>query len=86
MVFLFKYNIKDYHGSIIYSVKKLKSIDITSKGYPVQVETLVKLLRLNTSYVEVPFSINNEKEGNSSVMRFKTFRDFIKMIWSLIRT
>ena len=86
MVALFRYDITDYHGSPIYPVEKLRELDIISKGYPVQVEILVKLLRRNVSYIEVPFSINKEKDGNSDVFRFKTFCDFFKMVWNLLRS
>ena len=86
MVALFGYDIKDYHGVPIYPVKITKKLNIISNGYPFQVETLVKLLRHEVSYIEVPFSINNEKHGNSKVIRLKSFYDFFKTIWHLLRT
>jgi glycosyltransferase involved in cell wall biosynthesis len=86
MVALFGYDIKDYHGVPIYPVKITKKMNIISNGYPFQVETLVKLLRHEVSYIEVPFSINNEKYGNSKVIRLKSFYDFFKTIWHLLRT
>ena len=86
MVTLFGYDIKDYHGVPIFPVKIIREMSIISKGYPFQVEVLVKLLRLNVSFSEVPFSVNKEKEGNSQVIRFKTFYDFVKTIWYLLRS
>ena len=86
MVSLFGYEIKDFHGVSIFPVKTIRQINVISKGYPFQVEVLVKLLRLNVSFSEVPFSINKEKEGNSKVIRFKTFYDFSNMIWYLLRS
>ncbi len=86
MVTLFKYDIKDYHGVPIYPVKIIREFKITSNGAPFQVEVLVKLLRRDVSYIEVPFSIYKEKEGNSQVFRLKTIYDFLTMIWFLLRS
>jgi dolichol-phosphate mannosyltransferase len=85
MVTLFKYDIKDYHGVPIYPVKIARELSTISNGFSFQVEVLVKLLRRDVSYIEVPFSINKEKDGHSQVIRFKTFYDFFKMIWNLFR-
>ena len=86
MVTLFKYDIKDFHVVPIYPVKIIREFKITSNGAPFQVEVLVKLLRRDVSYIEVPFSIYKEKEGNSQVFRLKTIYDFLTMIWFLLRS
>jgi glycosyltransferase involved in cell wall biosynthesis len=86
MVMLFGYDIKDYHGVPIYPVKIVRKLNTISNGYPFQPEVLIRLLRLNVSFSEVPFSVNKENDGNSQVICFKTFYEFLKMIWYLLRS
>lgn len=85
MMVLFGYRIRDFHGVPIYPVQAVRDLEVQSDGYPFQVETLVKLLRRNVRYVEVPFSINKEEPGHSYAVRLKTFIDFGRMAWHLLR-
>jgi len=85
MVLLFGYKIRDFHGIPIYPVKLVRELDLKLIGYTFQVEVIVKLLRRNVAFVEVPFSINEEEEGRSQVFRMKTLKDFFSMIVHLFR-
>jgi dolichol-phosphate mannosyltransferase len=86
MVILFGYKVHDFHGIPIYPVSTVRELDLQLIGYTFQVEVLVKLLRRNVDYVEMPFSINKEESGSSQVFRIKTFIDFAKLIAHLFRT
>lgn len=85
MSLLFRYRLRDFHSAVVYPVRAVRELKLRSGGYTYQLETLVKLLRCNMSFVSVPVSLNPSQNGNSQALRLKTLLDVIRMLWHLLR-
>jgi dolichol-phosphate mannosyltransferase len=78
------YWLKDYHGMPAYPVQKLRTLNVKPSRSSFQVEFLVALLRSGVSYLEVPVSLNPDREGSSRSLRVKAFMEIAKLMISLI--
>jgi glycosyltransferase involved in cell wall biosynthesis len=82
---IFGYWLRDYHSMIVYPVKPLRQIQVDAKGYGYQICSLVSLLQLGLSFVEVPVHLNAELRGSSRALRFGTYLELARTIVSLMR-
>jgi len=69
MKLLFGLQFKDLHGAIIYPLKDLKALNLSSEGFLCQLEILVLMNRSNLSFVEVPIKLRtaNKREKSRSL-------------------
>jgi hypothetical protein len=82
---LFGYRLYDYHSMNIYSVKWMRQIRVKADGYGYQVGSLVSLLQLGLTYVQIPVSLNAELKGSSRALRPRTYFELGTTILSLLR-
>jgi dolichol-phosphate mannosyltransferase len=82
---LFGYSLFDYHSMIIYPVKWLRQISVKADGYGYQICSLISLLQLGLSHVQVPVSLNAELKGSSRALRPSTYYELGLSILSLLR-
>lgn len=61
-----------YNGLPVHRVDRLRSVDISSDGFGFQAETLIKLIKSGSSFVEVGV-LGAEKTNRSSALRLKNF-------------
>jgi dolichol-phosphate mannosyltransferase len=81
---LFGYRLYDYHSMNIYPVKWMRQIQVKANGYGYQVGSLVSLLQLGLTYVQVPVSLNEELKGSSRALRPRTYLEIGQSILSLL--
>jgi glycosyltransferase involved in cell wall biosynthesis len=79
LTILFGFKLKDFHGPVVYPLRALRQVRLRLIGYTFQIEAMIKLLRRNQSFVEVPVTLNPEHAGTSRSFRWKTF-------WNLVNT
>ena len=82
---IFGYRLFDYHSMIIYPVKWMRLIDVKANGYGYQICSLISLLQLGLTYVQVPVSLNAELKGSSRALRPRTYFELGQSILSLLR-
>jgi len=82
---LFGFWLFDYHSMIIYPVKWLRQVPVKSDGYGYQICSLISLLQLGLTHVQVPVSLNAELKGSSRALRLGTYLELGKTIWTLLR-
>ncbi|MDE2331612.1 MAG: glycosyltransferase family 2 protein [Bradyrhizobium sp.] len=75
----------DYHSMIIYPVKWLRQIPVKADGYGYQICSLISLLQLGLTHVQVPVSLNAELKGSSRALRPRTYFELGMTILSLLR-
>jgi dolichol-phosphate mannosyltransferase len=75
----------DYHSMIIYPVKWLRQIPVKADGYGYQICSLISLLQLGLSHVQVPVSLNAELKGSSRALRARTYYELGLTILALLR-
>jgi dolichol-phosphate mannosyltransferase len=75
----------DYHSMIIYPVKWLRQIAVKADGYGYQISSLISLLQLGLTHVQVPVSLNAELKGSSRALRPRTYLELGMTILSLVR-
>lgn len=82
---LFGFWLFDYHSMIVYPVKWLRQVPVKSNGYGYQICSLISLLQLGLTHVQVPVSLNAELKGSSRALRMGTYFELGKTIWTLLR-
>lgn len=80
----FKYT----NGTVIYNRDNLLSMEIKSKSFFFQAEMLIRLVKKNASYVEVPVKLNDKYVSDkSSSIKFKSFinvaKDYLNLVYSI---
>ena len=84
MAFLFRFNIRDFHSTVVYPVKIVRGLNLRLEGIAYQLEVIVKLLRRRVSFVEIPVTVNPDKSDNSRSLRLKNLLDLIKTVLYLL--
>ena len=83
MNFFFKLSLRYYNGSFIYSTEDLSKIKISSDGFFFLTEMIVKLMKLNPEYLELPLSLKNKTNLKSSAIKISNLvfllKDFLKL-------
>lgn len=82
MKLLFRTSVLDFHGPVVYPVQNVRLLNLTSAVS--QVEFIVKLMRQDLTYVQVPVRLNLDKGGRSHALRWKTFVSVANMVRHLI--
>ena len=82
---LFGFWLFDYHSMIIYPVKWLRQVPVKSDGYGYQICSLISLLQLGLTHVQVPVSLNAELKGSSRALRPRTYYELGVTILTLLR-
>jgi dolichol-phosphate mannosyltransferase len=82
---MFGFWLFDYHSMIIYPVKWLRQVAVKADGYGYQISSLISLLQLGLSHVQVPVSLNAELKGSSRALRPRTYLELGMTILSLLR-
>jgi dolichol-phosphate mannosyltransferase len=82
---IFGFWLFDYHSMIIYPVKWLRQIAVKSDGYGYQICSLISLLQLGLTHVQVPVSLNAELKGSSRALRPRTYFELGMTVLSLLR-
>ena len=82
---MFGFWLFDYHSMIIYPVKLLRQIAVKADGYGYQICSVISLLQLGLSHVQVPVSLNAELAGSSRALRPRTYYELGVTILSLLR-
>lgn len=82
---LFGFWLFDYHSMIVYPVKWLRQVPVKSNGYGYQICSLISLLQLGLTHVQVPVSLNAELKGSSRALRLGTYLELGKTILTLLR-
>ena len=82
---IFGFWLFDYHSMIIYPVKWLRQIPVKTDGYGFQICSLISLLQLGLTYVQVPVSLNAELKGSSRALHRRTYYELGVTIISLLR-
>lgn len=82
---LFGFWLSDYHSMIIYPVKWLRQIPVDVDGYGYQICSLISLLQLGLTHIQVPVSLNAELKGSSRALRPGTYLQLGQTIFSLLR-
>jgi glycosyltransferase involved in cell wall biosynthesis len=82
---MFGFWLFDYHSMIIYPVKWLRQIPVKTNGYGFQICSLISLLQLGLTHVQVPVSLNAELKGSSRALRPRTYLELGVTIFSLLR-
>ena len=82
---IFGYRLFDYHSMIIYPVKWMRLIQVKANGYGYQICSLISLLQLGLTYVQVPVSLNAELKGSSRALRPRTYFELGQSVISLLR-
>jgi hypothetical protein len=70
---------------IIYPVKWLRQIAVKADGYGYQICSLISLLQLGLTQVQVPVSLNAELQGSSRALRPRTYFELGMTVLSLLR-
>jgi glycosyltransferase involved in cell wall biosynthesis len=81
---LFGFWLSDYHSMIVYPVKWLRQIAVDVDGYGYQICSLISLLQLGLTHVQVPVSLNAELKGSSRALRPRTYLQLGQTIISLL--
>ena len=83
MNFFFKLNLKYYNGAFFYSTAELSKIKINSDGHFFLTEIIVKLIKLNPEYTELPLSLKNKTNLKSGAIKINNLisllKDFLKV-------
>ncbi len=83
MNFFFKLSLRYYNGSFFYSTEDLSKIKISSDGFFFLTEMIVKLIKLNPEYLELPLSLKNKTNLKSSAIKISNLvfllKDFLKL-------
>jgi len=79
--FLFNmFDIKDKTSGYRTYSSLVKKIDITSTGFPVQIEILIKMKKLGAKIKEIPIILNWRKRGYSKFKIFSVIIAYLKMV------
>jgi len=79
--FLFNmFDIKDKTSGYRTYSSLVKKIDITSTGFPVQIEILIKMKKLGAKIKEIPIILNWRKKGYSKFKIFSVMMEYLKMV------
>lgn len=68
-----------------YNGKKLRKIDITSKGFEINIEIPLKLIKKGAKYTQIPVNWYGRKTGVSKMNLLKHGKAYIKTIISLLK-
>lgn len=74
----FGHRLKYFNGTSLYRVSVIKKIDLQSRGFFFTAEILLKLLKGNAKYKEVPIRLTNVKQTKSQALSWKSFKEVIK--------
>jgi len=64
-------NLKYFNGTVLHKTNLLKKIDFDANYHTFQSEALIKLIRLNHSYIEVPTLVNWNKTHKTNAFKIK---------------
>lgn len=80
---LFKMSLGYYNGISIYSSEHVKQLKIVSKGFTFPLEVLVKLGRMNFTFIEVPVQLQKRTAGDSKAIRLKVLFDVVTQVYKI---
>lgn len=72
MLTFFRMPLRDVHSINSYRVSLLREIEILSAGPAFQIEILVKLFRRPISCLQLPVTLNPQKDANNRTLSFKS--------------
>lgn len=76
-------NVQDVSsGFRVYNSKLLKKMNLNSKNFDIQLETLLKMKRMNAKIAEVPIHYLKRKEGKSKLNLIKYLPGYAKVLYS----
>lgn len=76
---LFGLNLKYYNGLIVYKTDIIKNIPITTYGFAYSAESLTKVLKSGSTYIEIGIKI--KPTNKSSIFRIKNIISTVKAIF-----
>jgi glycosyltransferase involved in cell wall biosynthesis len=79
--FLFGLNLKYYNGTNVYKTEIIKKLNIQNSGFAFNAETLIRLIKRGSSYIEVPAEIKPTTKTSS--LKIKNIYRVIKTILTL---
>ena len=85
MNFLFGLSVKYYNGPFIYPTRLVQSLKLSSRGHGIFSEILVRSIKSNHTYIEVPFVHNLETEKRSKALSLKNLLSIIEATFVLFR-
>ena len=71
-------------GFKAYKTKLLKDIPITKKGFEVQLEIMVKLIKKKARFIEIPLVLSNREIGQSKFRLMRSMTKYISTILELL--
>lgn len=81
--FLFDLRVGYYNGTVIHRTRLIQAVPIHTDSFAYQAEALVKMLRANCTYVEVPYASRNYDGFFSNAMKPK---NLVAVVRCLART
>jgi hypothetical protein len=87
MNFLFfgRWKLNYFNGTVVHKKNLIKSINIKADNFAFQAEALVKLIKKNCSFVQIPIYIKPRTYGKSSAMKIKNLIAVVKTIATLFK-
>ena len=74
----FGHKLKYFNGTSLYKVSVIKKINLESRGFFFTAEILLKLLRGDAKYKEVPIRLTSVKQTKSQALSWKSLKEVIK--------
>nr|BDT30112.1 glycosyltransferase family 2 protein [Bacteriovorax sp. HI3] len=74
----FGHRLKYFNGTSLYKVSVIKKINLESRGFFFTAEILLKLLRGEAQYKEVPIRLTNVKQTKSQALSWKSLKEVMK--------
>jgi len=68
----------------VYKAEKIKKLNLTTTGFNINAEILIKLLRNNAKVKEVPVILTKRKFGKSKISVPKAIMNHLKLLFSLL--
>ena len=65
-------------------MKWLRQVAVNVAGYGYQIGSLISLLQLGLTHVQVPVSLNAELKGSSRALRLRTYLQLAQTIVALV--
>ncbi|MEW6040630.1 MAG: glycosyltransferase family 2 protein [Elusimicrobiota bacterium] len=83
---LFGLKIKYFNGPVLHKTELVKKVRISEMSFAYQAEILVKMIKSNRSYLEVPMRIKPREYGKSNAISLGNFIAVGKTILNLFRS
>lgn len=85
--FLFRLNVRYYHGVCLIRTNLARTLNLTNYGFGYLAETVVKLIRSGYGFIELPMYIQPRKYGKASAFKLKNVarvgKTILRLYWEI---